>query len=212
MLCASLGNNSFEECRRSASRYPFIELRLDMLNLSSEEIAALCSMPAGVIATCRCSGMGEAEQRRRLLSAVQSGASYMDLEIEASDEQTESLKSAARTNGAQFILSYHDFSGTPARCELEKLIDRCFSRGADIAKIACLVNGERDMARLLGLLEMDRKLVVVGMGEKGKLSRVIAPLLGSLWTYAATSHGRETADGQLSVEECELSMKKLMEL
>jgi 3-dehydroquinate dehydratase-1 len=34
------------------------------------------------------------------------------------------------------------------------------------------------------------------MGEKGKLTRLAAPLLGSVFTYASLGEGKETAEGQ----------------
>lgn len=39
------------------------------------------------------------------------------------------------------------------------------------------------------------------MGEKGALSRILAPLIGSPFTYAATITGQESAAGQFSAFE-----------
>jgi len=39
------------------------------------------------------------------------------------------------------------------------------------------------------------------MGEQGRISRVMAPLLGSHLTYAALDKGEEAAPGQMTVEE-----------
>jgi 3-dehydroquinate dehydratase len=46
------------------------------------------------------------------------------------------------------------------------------------------------------------------MGEKGKLSRVTALLLGSPLTYASLKEGRETAEGQIDYK----SLKKILPL
>ena len=53
---------------------------------------------------------------------------------------------------------------------------------------------------MLGLLDTDRKLVVVGIGEHGKITRIIGPLLGSQFTFTASQKGKETADGQIDRE------------
>jgi 3-dehydroquinate dehydratase-1 len=95
------------------------------------------------------------------------------------------------------IVSHHDYERTPERPALEACVSACFEAGADIAKIACMIRSDRESARLLALLDTDREIVVVGMGERGKLTRILAPLLGSPFTYASLSQGKETADGQI---------------
>ena len=61
----------------------------------------------------------------------------------------------------------------------------CFDAGADIAKIACKSHAEPDNARLLGLLDDPRQIVIVAMGAKGRITRALAPLLGSPFTFAS---------------------------
>jgi 3-dehydroquinate dehydratase type I len=45
------------------------------------------------------------------------------------------------------------------------------------------------------------KVIAFCMGEKGKISRIVAPLLGSYLTYAAWSKGKEAAPGQMTIKE-----------
>jgi 3-dehydroquinate dehydratase-1 len=47
------------------------------------------------------------------------------------------------------------------------------------------------------------------MGPKGRLTRVVAPLLGSQFTYASAAGGKETAEGQIEREELEKIMEAL---
>ncbi len=47
----------------------------------------------------------------------------------------------------------------------------------------------------------DTKIVSFAMGEAGWLSRVMAPLAGGYFTYASLGAGRESAAGQLTVDE-----------
>ncbi len=97
--------------------------------------------------------------------------------------------------------------GTEGR--MLQIVALCFESGGDIAKIACKVNSERDNARLLGLLDSGRDVIVIGMGEKGRITRIVAPLLGSPFTYAAPARGRETADGQPDRETMERYLRML---
>jgi 3-dehydroquinate dehydratase-1 len=50
----------------------------------------------------------------------------------------------------------------------------------------------------------DEKMIVVGMGEEGKLTRVVAPLLGSYLTYASNDYSI-SAPGQVDI----IRLKKL---
>jgi len=50
---------------------------------------------------------------------------------------------------------------------------------------------------MIGLLSDTRPLVVIGMGQLGKITRIAGPLLGSLFTYASHDKGKETAEGQI---------------
>ena len=40
-------------------------------------------------------------------------------------------------------------------------------------------------------------MVVLGMGEMGKITRIMAPFLGAEFTFAAMDEGKETAPGQI---------------
>ena len=43
------------------------------------------------------------------------------------------------------------------------------------------------------------KLVALAMGQVGISSRVLSPVLGGYFTYAAMTEGKESAPGQLTV-------------
>jgi 3-dehydroquinate dehydratase type I len=203
MIYISLADISFEECLESVRKFDFIEIRLDLLKLSRHQITEVFSANPNLIATCRPGKHSEEEQKALLLHAVESGAAYVDVEVEASDTFKTEIINAAREKGCQLIISYHDFEKTPERAELEHIITWCLESNPDIIKIACMVNSERDNARLLGLLDTEKRMLVIGMGEKGKITRVIAPFLGSFCTFAAYFSGKATAPGQFSKDEIE---------
>ncbi|NMC64069.1 MAG: type I 3-dehydroquinate dehydratase [SAR324 cluster bacterium] len=211
MHCVSLGNSSFEECKCHVSKHPLVELRLDTLGLTLDEIEALCKTASKIIATCRLLNVGEEKQRDLLLHAIKCGVAYVDLELEASDMQQIVINACAQCKNTSLIISYHNFIETPDSITLEEIVHACSSKGADIVKIACMVQDSSDNLRLLSLLQLQRRLIVVGMGEKGKITRIAAPLLGALWTYVALEEGKETAEGQLSLSDYSDIMNKLSE-
>jgi len=209
MHCVSLGKCSFEECQRELARHPLVELRLDTLGFSLVEAESLYKSKSRIIATCRSSNVGDLRQQEFLLHAIKCGVAYVDLEMEASEAQLSLVVSALKTSKASLIISYHNFLETPESACLEEVVQTGLSKGADIVKIACMVREPLDNLRLLSLLEMQKKLVVVGMGEIGKITRIAGPLLGSLWTYVTTGEGKETADGQLSFSDYREIMNRL---
>jgi 3-dehydroquinate dehydratase len=43
--------------------------------------------------------------------------------------------------------------------------------------------------------------VIIGMGEQGRILRIVSPYLGASFTYASLEEGKETAPGQLSMKQ-----------
>lgn len=201
MICLSLAEKSFAQCLRAVKKTKLAEIRLDQTNFSDQQIKTLFAQRARLIATCRPGTMPPSQRQQRLLKAIQAGAAYVDLEVESRPHLLRAIKSQARRHGCQLILSYHNFKLTPPRAALLKIMAACFSRGADLAKIACRVHNQQDNARLLGLLDSKQPLIVIGMGAKGRVTRLMAPLLGACFTYGARSKEKQTAPGQLTARE-----------
>jgi 3-dehydroquinate dehydratase-1 len=135
--------------------------------------------------------------RLALYRALLPHADAVDVELSAAIRPA--LVRDARKSRRLIVLSHHDFRRTPPDPELDRVVARGFRAGADIVKLATHVRDDRDTARLAGLLSRHsgQPLVVIGMGEHGKKTRVLFPALGSLFTFAAL--GRGTAPGQLDV-------------
>lgn len=201
MLCVSIADLDFEQCKEALQGLELAEIRLDKLNFSYQQVRDIFSLPLELIATCRPDGIAEKERLEFLKTAIAAGAAYVDIEIEAADSFKEEILAAAGKKNCKVIISYHNFEKTPAKDELLAIIDRCFVCGAHIAKIACQVHNEADSARIISLYDSPAgtqgKILAVGMGEKGKITRVAAPLLGAPFTFAAPAPGKETAPGQL---------------
>jgi len=211
MICLSVAEPTYDCCAAliAAHEPELLEIRLD--GTSVEEMQRIFSLPTAKIATCR-PGAGKTDtQRAELLEkAIDAGAAYVDVEIENDTAFKQRIVERARQTDCKVILSYHNFKLTPRAGELKEIMRWCFAEGADIAKIACMVNNKRDCARILSLYtfealrdfrEPDRELriLVLGMGDMGKITRIAAPLLGAPFTYVSAAVGQETAAGQLDV-------------
>jgi 3-dehydroquinate dehydratase-1 len=199
MICVSLSEASPEKCIRLLKGIEFAEIRLERFDGDIEDIWEIFSQHSNLIATCRPGPRNNLERKDFLLAAIKAGAAYVDIEVESHEFFKRELTLEAKSHGCKVIISFHDFEKTRDRAELEHIVSWCFDSGADIAKIACKVYSTKDNARILGLLSDERPLVVVGMGEKGKITRIIGPYLGSQFTYASLDDGKETGDGQISI-------------
>ncbi len=104
---------------------------------------------------------------------------------------------------SKIIISFHDFKKTPDMVQLNAIVNKIRKLKAEIIKIATKVNNNQDIKNLFKILlnkKKNEKMIVLGMGEKGKITRVLGPLIGSFLTFASTSFGK-SAPGQLEISE-----------
>lgn len=199
------------QLRRCAKRRPphcdLLEVRLDLTGLCNGQWKGLCAairkrgMP--VLLTIRDESEGgrwrgrEAERLALYLAGLKS-VSAVDVEIGA--HAMALLVEAAHRRGVKVVGSFHDFGGTPDPARLGMVEARGRRMGADVVKIAAMVKTSGDLARLLALpAQAKGPICVLGMGERGAVSRVALPCAGSCLAYG--SLGKATAPGQLTCRE-----------
>lgn len=210
-VVVSLGSISLTELKEALNHYPFVELRLDLLPDTCQLVELIkASKKPKLIASFRPKkNVSDADRSVALKSLIDTGIEYLDLEIEAPDDYFNELSIYSKRHDTKLIVSFHDFDKTPDTSELLQVIDEARNKGADIVKIATRVISSTDNLRLISLLDETKSMVVIGMGEEGKVSRVAAALLGAEFTFAAPDKGPETAPGQLSYSELTNILKQL---
>lgn len=151
--------------------------------------------------------LGSEEERVEMLEEmIERGAQYVDVSIIT---DLKLIKRLVKRKGAKtkLILSYHNFKGTPTLTTLKRLVRKAKKQGADLVKIATFVKNPRENVILFELTawakEEKIQIITLGMGEEGRLSRIVCPLLGSKMYFAPLKKGDETAPGQLTKEELE---------
>lgn len=191
-----------------------IELRVDMFEnlMEVENIfnTARRKFNLPLICTIRSpqeGGMIEVSDRLSIYFKLIPFCDFFDIEI-FSDEAV-ALRQLSLKNKIKLIGSYHRFDITPSTEELERVFEKGVNLGADVIKIATMVNQREDMERLALFLLNHRKsnTIVIGMGEKGKLTRIIFPAFGSLITYASLNIS--SAPGQISLQDMVDIFRKL---
>lgn len=119
------------------------------------------------------------------------------LDLELARPDLASLARELRSIGLSLVVSHHDFGGQPAARRLRVLARRALAAG-DLAKLAVTPSSHAQVLELYELLlDAPGPLCVIGMGEVGRQSRLMAPLFGSALTYGHA--GRALAPGQLDV-------------
>lgn len=186
-----------------------LELRLDLIRKEPSLLMSLAGENTGIIATCRPGTYPDKERMRMMKEMVDLGARYLDIEVDADEDYRTELMKYARDSGAEIVLSWHDFSETPAVEELKGILQNCYELGADVAKIACMVNKAGDAGNLLSLYELPGRKVILGMGEKGRDTRVQAVLKGAEFTFVASEEKYATAPGQMTYKEFQSLLKKI---
>lgn len=119
------------------------------------------------------------------------------IDIELGTDISARVRSLAQ--GKTIIVSEHDFEKTPDTAGLETIVVQSRREGADIIKIATMAHSRSDVVRLMEFTRACKEPVVtIAMGAVGSVSRVIAPLFGSLFTYGYLE--KAVAPGQLPVD------------
>ena len=208
MICTCIQHKSFDRILEllSLPSMEMAEIRLDKCQLSDDEITELfSSTDIPLVATCHAGDdITWQEAERRLGLAVQAGARFADLEIEAPASVSKRFQRLCRANGTEIIRSFHDFEGTPDDEMLQMALARSFRYGADIAKVVTMARSAEDAKRvqalyavlLEGVDSMQGHLIAFCMGEEGRESRMECLKRGAPFTYASLSDEEVTAPGQ----------------
>jgi 3-dehydroquinate dehydratase/shikimate dehydrogenase len=203
-LCETVTGRSMAEllaARDAAVAGDMVELRLDgVANLDVGRALDGRRVPA--IVTCRAMWEGghfdgsEEERRSILATALERGAERVDVEFRAVDGQSTGVpfRDLLSKSPERVVVSSHDFDGVPA--DLESRARAMRATGAGTIKIAVAVNRSSETLGLKTIAK-DGAAVVIGMGELGVVSRLLAGRFGSAWTYA----GDGVAPGQIPARQ-----------
>ena len=212
MICVAISDKNYENCLSLLEKLDMAEIRMDLTQFSIEQIKHIFSLQKKLIATYRPVEGLENERLPKLKAAIEAGADYVDIEYESSDDFRKEIVRFAHFHNCDVVLSYHNFECTPGLEELHSIIAESFKKGADVAKIATMVKTNNDNARIISLYNIAGRVVAFGMGNLGKITRIIAPFLGAEFTFAAMDEGAETAPGQIKYSRMKSAMQQIENL
>ena len=145
-------------------------------------------------------GRNPAEEfaENRLLKAIEAGARYVDLEIEAPPAMGRRIRQACQQYGSMLIRSFHDFTATPPAATLLSVMEKARRFGGEVVKIVTTPTCKADVDTVLSLYREAEPgtLTAFCMGPEGRASRLEALRLGAPFTYACLTPQEATAPGQ----------------
>lgn len=220
MVCTSIITETFEQIVEQLSKAQMAEIRLDQCRIGENELNRIGNLTHEQaiewIATFRSQdGKGrswtDAERMKALQQAIDSGANYVDIEIESAVSYRKKLTAYAKTRGCQVIISYHNFENTPSAKVLLNLIEDALNMEADLVKLISTSLSEADNAVILSLYHQKmipaNRLIAFGMSAVGSPTRWQCLQKGAPFTYASVAKGYESAPGQLSAQSIALALK-----
>ena len=217
MICTTIQNKTADQILEALEQCEMAEIRLDSCVLSARETDEVFTSDVPLVATCRIAEVMKNEPslqdlpetarevkammiaEKRLVRAIEAGARYVDVEIEAPKQMSKRVRSAAHESGTIFIRSYHDFNGTGTFEELKNVVEKCVYHGADLVKVVTMAHSEEDVLRVMSLYGRsvaNGNLMAFCMGEAGRQSRLECLKYGSPYTYSALNAEESAAPGQ----------------
>lgn len=115
----------------------------------------------------------------------------------------------ARKAKKSVIGSYHNFRRLPPDNTLYEKMGCAKNLGAEIFKVAALIENPKEAIRLLlfcNLFSRSHLICAAGMGQGSSFSRVAAPLFGSVLVYASLS--AKTAPNQPDIKTLSADLRR----
>jgi 3-dehydroquinate dehydratase/shikimate dehydrogenase len=201
LVCLSLTAKTIAENLAVLERYrdniDIAELRADLLDPSEafavRDFPVLAGLPCILAVRRKCDGGGfvDGEGQRLVILAKaiayarpdkSANYAYVDLE---NDFRVPSVEEACHTFGTRIIRSRHDISGLPP--DLDEAWAELAIEPDEIPKLAVLPKSAAEFARLFTWASSlpPGERIIVGMGEYGMPSRVLAERIGTCIAYTS---------------------------
>ena len=205
-------NDALKSAEESLKYGDIVEFRVDLMdNPTIEHIEKMSKYPSIITVRANWEGgeyKGDNNQRIELYKkAIECNVNYIDIELKE-ERNKELVEYRNKINSkTKIIVSYHDFEKTPHKNELMEIVEKQLKIG-DIAKFATMANNKNDLLKILAVISIyENKIIGIGMGEVGKLTRIIGPYFGSILTFSSLE-GKSSAPGQIEVNK----LKKIIDL
>lgn len=150
--------------------------------------------------------------RRRLISLLSNFGVFLDLDFLTQNVELEFLRRG--NTKVKLILSYHNYKETPNLDYLQNIINKMKIYHPDIFKVSTFCQKEEESLDLLNLLlqlrEQRLKHIVLGMGQKGLITRIFGAIWNNEMNFAPENLNEKSAEGQLTKKQLKLIFKEII--
>jgi len=208
-ICAKNYRSAFNKIQQILS-YPInlVELRLDYFSkLKTTDIKKLrSSFDIPMIFTLRKKSQGglfkgtEKERLKIIRNLLALEPEYFDVEYDVADSFIKLIHKEYPY--VKLICSYHNFKKTPDN--LKQVLAAMVKQEFSVYKIATFANSTIDSLRMLNFVREHgghNKLCGLCMGELGKATRILSPIINNYLNYVGIDKNQKTAPGQLFLKE-----------
>ncbi len=204
-VCIPVVESNIDDCIKFAESAlkvgDIVEFRLDFIKdkIREEDIVRLSKYPSIITVRPKWEGgnfEGDDSYRLKILKwAIKNNVKYIDVELrEGKNKDLVEYRDDVKSK-TKIIISHHDFEKTPPKDELYNIVEEELKIG-DIGKFATMVNKKEDILNILNTtLKYSNRVIGIGMGGLGKITRIIGLDFGSVLTFA--SLGKSSAPGQI---------------
>ncbi|MFX1294826.1 MAG: type I 3-dehydroquinate dehydratase [Promethearchaeota archaeon] len=222
MICVAISSDDVDSAIKKSKEAialgaSLIEVRIDHFKNPTDVdfVELVKKIDSKVILTVRKSSEGgkyafEENKRLELIQKCIYAKPYaIDLEFSIQEDELTALIQYTKKNHVKVILSFHDFDKIPEVYQMKELILKAVQKKVDYVKIIVTASCIEDNLKMLSLPQFaeknDIQIIAFAMGRKGSISRILSPIFGAAFTFAALD--KPTAPGQIKIEE----MKKNLE-
>lgn len=152
----------------------------------------------------------DSNKRIEIINLLSGSQNLLDLDIFSQKKELQYIRKNLKK--INLILSYHNYQETPGNAKLKRIVSKMIKQKANIYKISTFCVSDADAVRLLDLLtdlkEKDRSCIILGMGQKGTITRIAGAILGNI-TFAPLFNKDQSASGQLTKDALEKILKNI---
>ncbi|GIW63338.1 MAG: 3-dehydroquinase [Patescibacteria group bacterium] len=219
LIATSITANNNRDCLKQAKDLEetaeILELRADYLKTLNKQFLAKFKKTVAkpVILTIRDKKEGginnySLEEKLRLIKTAQD-LNYDLIDLEYRNYIRLNTEQKRIIDKTKLILSWHNFSKTNSFNYLINLATKMKKEKPKIIKIAVMTNNNNDVNSVLKLqININYPKIIIGMGEKGKLTRVSAFFTNCYLTFSSNNFN-SSAPGQINIDTM-IKIKQLL--
>lgn len=191
-------DSKFNKLNANNNNFVFLPKPLESLDLPSVLVSLKQGIVLPVILTCRPVNEGgyfpgnEEERIDVLRKAIESGVSWIDLELDIDEHNRNNLVMLAQKMGTKIIASSHVLDQSPNSSEIIQDIKDNKESG-DVLKICYSTSGRNDGINLFEaaweLKNSEINTSIMGLGQSGDWTRIHSPILGQAIVYSTMENG-----------------------